>query len=277
MKNDKIRQNLHTHTQFCDGENTAEEMVQQAIDNGFKSLGFSSHGFVGSFSQYSLTEEKTKLYVEEITRLKKKYAGIIDIFMGLEFDYYTLDDAYKYDYTIGSVHYYKPNNDTVYSLDIKSPEKLKQTIDNVFEGDPLKLAKKYYELVADLPNKFGKIDIVGHFDLLLKSNDGCNIIDTDNKVYRSYVKETLRALMGKVKVFEVNTGAIARGIKTVPYPQDWVLKEIKDLGGKIVLSSDCHVAKKMTFWFNEGVEFVKSCGFNELQYFNGKDFEPFKI
>lgn len=282
MKNDIIKQNLHTHTQFCDGINTCEEMVEQAIKLGFKSLGFSAHGYVGDFSQhglvnYSLTKEGTTQYVDEVNRLKQKYKGIIDIYLGLEFDYYTYDLVSNYDYTIGSVHYYKPNKDEVYSLDIKSPEQLIETINKVFEGDPLKLAKKYYELVADLPNKLGKVDIVGHLDLLLKANDKLQTIDTNNKTYRSYVKECLRALVNKVQAFEINTGAIARNIKSVPYPQEWVLKEINQIGGKVILSSDCHIKEKMTCWFDEAIELVKACGFREVQYFNGKNFECVKI
>ena len=41
-----ILSNAHTHTTFCDGKNTAEEMVQAALDNGFVSLGFSGHSFI---------------------------------------------------------------------------------------------------------------------------------------------------------------------------------------------------------------------------------------
>ncbi len=277
MEKVKMLQNLHTHTKFCDGDNTCEEMVEQAIKLGFNSLGFSAHGYVGDFSFYSLTKEATESYINEVNRLKAKYKGIIDIFLGLEFDYYTLDNANRYDYTIGSVHYYKASEDQAFSLDFSTPEELLFTIDTVFEGDPLKLAKKYYELVSDLPNKFGKIDIVGHLDLILKSNDKFKTIDTENNTYRGYVRECLRSLMGKVKVFEVNTGAIARGMKTIPYPQDWALKEIRELGGKIILSSDCHKMEKMNYWFDDGIEFVKSCGFDEIQYFNGKEFEPIKI
>ena len=36
-------QNLHTHTVFGDGQNTAEEMVRAAIAAGCGSLGFSEH------------------------------------------------------------------------------------------------------------------------------------------------------------------------------------------------------------------------------------------
>ena len=35
--------NLHTHTCFCDGKNTPEEMVISAIEKGMDVLGFSGH------------------------------------------------------------------------------------------------------------------------------------------------------------------------------------------------------------------------------------------
>ena len=38
-------QNLHTHSSFCDGKNTPEEIVNYAIARGFDSIGFSSHSF----------------------------------------------------------------------------------------------------------------------------------------------------------------------------------------------------------------------------------------
>ena len=32
--------NLHTHSVFCDGKNTFEELIQSAINKGFTTLGF---------------------------------------------------------------------------------------------------------------------------------------------------------------------------------------------------------------------------------------------
>lgn len=34
------KQNLHTHTCFCDGKDTPEELIQEALKRGFDSLGF---------------------------------------------------------------------------------------------------------------------------------------------------------------------------------------------------------------------------------------------
>ena len=35
---------IHTHTKWCDGKNSAEEMVRAALALGLECLGFSGHG-----------------------------------------------------------------------------------------------------------------------------------------------------------------------------------------------------------------------------------------
>ena len=38
-------QNLHTHSRFCDGADELEDIVLEAINQGFDTIGFSSHSF----------------------------------------------------------------------------------------------------------------------------------------------------------------------------------------------------------------------------------------
>ena len=38
-----IKSNLHTHTTFCDGKNTPEDVVKEAMERGFDIIGFSAH------------------------------------------------------------------------------------------------------------------------------------------------------------------------------------------------------------------------------------------
>ena len=60
-----LNSNAHTHTTFCDGKNTVEEMVQAAIDRNFVSLGFSVHGWT-PYELVPITLEKEALYREEV-------------------------------------------------------------------------------------------------------------------------------------------------------------------------------------------------------------------
>ena len=68
-------------------------------------------------------------------------------------------------------------------------------------------------------------------------------------------------LEGKIPFAEINTGAIARGLRTVPYPAEFILDEIKRLGGRIIVTSDCHFRDKLTTWFDEAEAHLLSKGF----------------
>ncbi|MDP4119064.1 MAG: PHP domain-containing protein, partial [Bacillota bacterium] len=41
-----MKTNFHTHTVFCDGNDTVEELVRAAEEKGFDALGFSGHSYL---------------------------------------------------------------------------------------------------------------------------------------------------------------------------------------------------------------------------------------
>ncbi len=270
----KFLQNLHTHTEFCDGKSACRELVEKAIELGFNSIGFSGHGYTPFTLTYCMTEENTKKYIEEVSRLKAEYADKISVYLGIEYDIFSSGSLAPYDYVIGSVHYDKKQSGEWFSLDIKSSENLQKTIDVHFNGNPMEIVKRYYQLVESIPDRLDRVDVVGHFDLITKSNDEKRIIDTECEEYRYYVGKAISKLVKTVGLFEINTGAVARGIKKMPYPDKWILKEIKRQGGKITISSDCHNKEYLNFLFDECVSLAKECGFKEIMYFNGKEFLP---
>ena len=83
-----IKTNFHTHTTFCDGKNTAEEMVEAAIKKGFTHLGFSAHSYTAYDESCGLPLSKMEEYKKEIYRLKKKYKDKIKIYCGIEYEFY---------------------------------------------------------------------------------------------------------------------------------------------------------------------------------------------
>ena len=122
-----------------------------------------------------------------------------------------------------------------------------------------------------------KIDIVGHFDVLTKFNEKEYLIDEDSQEYKNYALEALHEISKCCDVFEVNTGAISRGYRTTPYLAPFILKEIKNLNCKLVLSSDCHDKNFLDCHFKETINYIKSNGFNELYFFNKGKFVGEKI
>ncbi len=264
-------QNLHQHTTFCDGQNTPEEVVLAAIEKGFGGIGFSGHCYMPYGAYYSMTLESTKEYRKEIARLKEKYSHLIDVFCGLEFDLCCPERPEGYDYVIGSIHGLRFDGED-YEFDGVQAH-FQKMIDEHFAGDGMAFAKEYYRQLAWLP-EFGKCDIIGHFDLITKHRDTVKFFDSEAKEYRFAAIEAAEALAGKVPYFEVNTGAIARGYRTTPYPDPFIIKELKRLGFGVVISSDCHQTRFMDCWFEEAKALLRSCGYTQQHILTKDGFIP---
>lgn len=65
-----FKQNLHTHSLYCDGKDTIEEMVQEAISRNFDVLGFSGHGYC-SIDTYSMPFDEMENISKTYNRQKK--------------------------------------------------------------------------------------------------------------------------------------------------------------------------------------------------------------
>ena len=63
--------NFHTHSVFCDGDNTLEEIVRASVEKGFSAIGFSGHGYTDYDLRYCM--KNTDGYISEIKNLKEKY------------------------------------------------------------------------------------------------------------------------------------------------------------------------------------------------------------
>ena len=236
---------LHMHTTWSDGENTPEEMIEEAIRMGLETVGISDHS---SGDPCGMTLEQSVEYRAEMARLKEKYAGKIRVLCGLERDYFT-DDFADYDYTIGSVHWLRMPDGHRISIDW-TPEKLREGAEKYFGGDFYALAEAYYATVAKVV-EVTKCDIIGHFDLVTKFIEVDPAFDTRDPRYIKAWQQAADALLKTGKPFEVNTGAISRGYRTEPYPAKDIRDYIRAHGGKLIMSSDAHSKENITYGFAE--------------------------
>lgn len=264
-------QNLHTHTTYCDGKDTPEEMVLAAYQKGFDSIGFSGHASKTLNLSWTMTAEGTESYKQELASLKKKYADKINIYCGLEFDMYSKADLSGYDYLIGSVHCLSIGDEVIAFDD--SAETTRSNVKKYYNGNGEAYAKAYYETLAKLP-EYGSFDIIGHFDLVTKFCEMASFFDINSKAYRMAAVEAAEALAGKIPYFEVNTGAMARGYRTTPYPDFFLLKELKRLGFGAIISSDCHDSAYLDCGFKQARELLKECGFREQFILTKTGFVP---
>ena len=266
-----IKSNFHTHSTYCDGADSIEKMVLTAIEKGFTDLGFSGHGFTPDDLSYCMTREKTEQYLRDINAVKLKFSDKINIYCGVEKDYISAESNDKYDFVIGSCHYILKDG-IYYPVDM-SADGLKAVI-KAFDGDVIAASKEFFRNEADVVRRT-ECDIIGHFDLISKYFSACGIEVTPE--YLKHAEEAVDALVPYGKPFEINTGAIARGIAHGIYPSVEILKMILDRGGKITLCSDCHNKHFLDCYFKESLELAKEIGFKSIISRHGDSFEEFSI
>lgn len=263
--------NYHTHTVFCDGKDTAEEFVAAAINKGFSALGFSGHAPVSFDDSYCMKDVSG--YIAEINRLKEKYKKDIEIYLGIEEDCSQLCDRSLFEYVIGSCHYIKIGG-RYYSIDGSCEEY--DSILQMFQNDPVKLAEEYYKGFCDYITA-RKPDIVGHFDLLTKFEEKGKSVLFSSKEYNRVAEKYLEYAAKSDCVFEVNTGAIARGYRTSPYPAENLLYVLKKNNSRVIISSDCHSKDFLDCNFKETELLLKDIGFEYIYSFLNNEFVKEKL
>ena len=254
-----LRANFHTHTTLCDGSSTPEEMARRAASLGFTQLGFSGHMDPDNHMDMNL-------YRNRIHALQEQYRGKIDILMGIELDtIYNPVYARQVEYTIGSTHF--PDvacnrgyeSDRPLSVDA-SPEDLQLLADRYFGGDFYQLARCYYETEAQVYDRL-HCTFIGHFDLITKFNDQMHVLDETNPRYTRPAIETMAYLVEEGVPFEINCGAVNRGLKKEFYPNSFFLRALHDMGGEILINSDAHQAELLNGAFDRAVKQAVACGF----------------
>lgn len=268
MMNESLKSNVHTHTTFSDGKNTAEEMVQAALKLGFFSLGFSDHG-PSKYDSAAMPGEDD--YKAEIRRLQKKYAGQIEIALGIERDFTAPElNISDYDYVIESVHYVRPHGAFVPVDD--SPEVTMAAVKEHYSGDIYAYCADYMDQLCRSIEQTGG-EIIGHIGLPEKFNENNAQFDPDDPRYWKPAVDALKLCVEKDRIVEINTGAMSRGWRTAPYPNRRLLKKLHDMGGRIMLGSDCHHADWLTTGFDMAAQLARDCGFSACWVWKNGHFE----
>lgn len=104
-----IKGDLHLHTNWSDGKNTSEEMVQACMKKGYEYMAITDHS-KSSHVANGLDEKRVKQHILELDKLQKKYPQIrilkgseVDILSEGKMDY-SNSLLKELDFVIGSIH-----------------------------------------------------------------------------------------------------------------------------------------------------------------------------
>jgi histidinol-phosphatase (PHP family) len=239
--------NYHNHTNYCDGSSVPIDYTTEAIQKGLPALGYSSHAPVNFETDWCMPETKLDNYLSEISRIKEKYKDVIQIYIGLEVDYFKGDKERKLnflkelniDYFIGSIHFLgsfengEPwNIDTSYELFLKG-------LKEIYGSDIRKVITLYYETTRMMIEECCPT-IIGHIDKIKMFNFGENFFKENEKWYRDQIIATINALKNKDCIVEINTRGYYKYSQTELYPSSWIIECMKKAGIPLVINSDSH-------------------------------------
>ncbi len=267
--------NYHMHCKYCDGVGEPREYVEEAIRKGFKVIGFSSHAPIPFDNPWTMKEENVNRYIDTIRKLKIEYMDRIDIYIGLETDYFEGDsrdifNRYEVDYQIGSVHFFSDyRSNTYFSVD-GSAEDFKRTLNEYFDGNIKDLVSSYYEQLIQMIVKH-QPDILGHLDVIKKNNGNERYFSEQEKWYVTQIHRLLDVVKNYGTIIEVNTGGITRGYIKEPYPSKWILKACKERDIDVMVNSDAHAVEFIDGYFDLAFSYLKEVGYTEVMMLqNGK-------
>ena len=274
-----LNSNFHSHCTFCDGRSHPEDFVRFAIAKKFRAYGFSSHSPLPFETFWNMTKDDMTEYITEINRLKIKYEGIIEIYLGLEIDY--LDRTYNasipyfqslpLDYRISSIHFIPwtlpLREENMLCVD-GSYKDFEKGVNNLFDGKIRLITESFFEASMQMVEA-GGFDIVGHIDKIYMNGSRHPDFDLYACWYQKPYMELLDLIAEKGLIVEVNTKNKMRKEQTFPHIESY--KELKKRNIPIMVNSDCHFPDLV----NEGREatlaLLKNAGYNATcELVNGK-------
>lgn len=221
--------NYHTHTKRC-GHACGEdrEYVESAIEAGIKYLGFSDHTPypTGFKSIMRIPVEETQNYFDSIMSLKKEYKNDIEIYAGVEAEYFPehfdrlteyLKD-YPLDYMILGNHFVDDEEHGFYVGEPFTEKKyMDMYVENVIKG--IQSKKFVYVAHPDLPNYVGA---------------------DEKEVKREALKKIAAEAKKNNVLMEVNVLGYKRGQQ---YPSTTLFEVCEEMGNDMIFGLDIHNPK----------------------------------
>ncbi|AJY75807.1 histidinol-phosphatase [Paenibacillus beijingensis] len=259
---------LHTHHFRCGhADGTIEDYIQAAIKAGLQVIGIADHSpYFGSPEDHpqpgiAMARSAFAGYVEEVLRLKQKYAGKIEVLLGMESDFFPEHiDAYRqayenvpFDYIIGSVHL--SGGKSIFNR-------------NRWKGlsDTEKVEQKtiYYDLIRQSAES-GMFQVLGHIDAMKGYFPEFSDIPAAEQI-----DGTLKIIAESNVAIEINTSGKT---KTVGgwYPSDAILERALFYGVKVSFGSDSHVPHRVGDDWEEVRARLKEIGFKDWVFYRRKE------
>ncbi len=272
--------NYHTHCLHCDGAGVPEAYVQEAVNQGFDALGFSSHAPLPLENEWTIKPGQLGDYLADIRKLKTLFNDRLRIWLALEADYVPgmtedfslLKSTNGLDYIIGAVHLVKKaGQDQFWFIDgpVKNYDKgLKEIYDMDIRCAVEDYFRQIWEMIAA-----GGFDLIAHADKVKMNNRG-RYFSTEESWYGDLIAETVSRLSAASAIVEVNTRGIYKQRYPETYPSPDMLKALLNAGVRVTISTDAHHPSEISSGIPDARRLLVHLGYKETMVLGADGWEP---
>ena len=255
---------LHTHHFRCGhADGNIRDYIEAGIQAGLGVIGISdhtpyfAHSAEQAFPQIAMGKSELDAYVNEVLSLKKEYAGVIDVLLGIESDFFpehaqlyqkTLA-AYPFDYVIGSVH-------NLGGISIFNKGRWKK----LNPKEHIDVKTEYYHLISQSARS-GMFQILGHIDAMKGNYSAFADIEAPGPI-----DECLRTIADCGIAIEINTSGKTK-LSGGWYPSDAILERALHFGVEVTFGSDAHKPSRVADELEAVAQRLKEIGFTQWVYY----------
>ena len=273
----------HTHNSYCDGQNTIEEMVYNAVLQGVSHIGISSHAPIKKNNKWSISYQQLENYSTEIDKIRDLFSNEINVFKSLEMDYIPnltysfshFNELLDLDFTIGSIHLVlnKANN-KLWFID-GNKEECQNNFNSIFSGNIKEAITSYYNQIREMVST-QKPNIIGHLDKVVMNTAG-EFFNESEEWYQEEIIKTLAVIKENNGIIEVNTRGLYKNKWHTSFPSPEILKMSNKLDIPIVISSDAHSITELSGAYDIAINIALKAGYRHQMIFNNGKWTKTKL
>lgn len=245
----------HSHTPLCrHAVGDPVEYAAQAEVRGLKGITFTCHCPLpdGISAHVRMRPEQYERYVELVLEARERFAGRVDVRLGLESDFYPgvepwlekLHARVPLSHVLGSVHPQVPDYRAVY-----------------FTGDWFAYQQTYFDHLARSAET-GLFDTLAHPDLI--KNESPN--EWDFARIQPFIERALDRIAATGVAMELNTSGVQKMIPEIN-PSPTMLKLMHARGIPVVLGADAHIPSRVGDGYEAALRTLQGVGYTEINFF----------
>lgn len=245
----------HCHTPLCKhAHGEPEAYAATAEARGFKGIIFTCHCPLpdGISLAVRMAPEQYDRYIYIVGAAREKFAGRVDVRLGLESDYYPGVEPW-----LEQLHARAPLHHVLGSVHPQVPEYRAR----FFQGDAFAYQQVYFDHLARAAET-GLYDTLAHPDLVKNEFPR----EWDFARIKPFIERALDRIAKTGVAMELNTSGVSKAIREIN-PSPTMLGLMRERGIPVVLGADAHQPHRVGDGYANALRTLQQAGYREVSFF----------